>query len=155
MYSAIIKRGLREGTSVTTLSPLGRHQYRVADAAHISKHRRIRQRCPRCRNAQRCEQIVYGVDYLRFPWFTSHSSENAFLKYAWVLLCAGSSSSTKFCSLVSARFSFGLDFPAPRSLGVVGVVGWWGSPGCGAPRGGSKPLKNCGLGQFAVGTPRE
>lgn len=41
----------------------------------------------------------------------------------------------------------------PGGYGVWG--GWWGSPGCGAPRGGSQPLKNCGWGWFAVGTPLE
>lgn len=54
-----------------------------------------------------------------------------------------------------STFLFSLDFSAPRSLGIIEVLGWWGSPTRGAPRGGSKLLKNSGLGQFAGGTPRE
>lgn len=92
---------------------------------------------------------------MRFPWFTSHSRENTFSKYHWVLLSAGSSSLPNFAlwrQHVFIRFGL-LNTREPGDYRVWG--GWWGSPGCGAPRGGSKPLKNCGWGRFAVGIPVE
>lgn len=117
----------------TRFPPWGKHKYHVTDAAHISKGPQITQRCPRSRDTQRLEEIVYGVD-LRFPWFTSHSREDTFSKYRWVLLSAGSSSLPSFalwCQHVFLRFGL----YTPRSLrirefgGGRGLTWMWSSQG--------------------------
>lgn len=110
----------------TRVAPWEKHKHRATDAAHVSKGPQITQRHPRSRDAPGLGKIIYGVD-LRFPWFTSHSRENTFSKYRWVLLSAGGLSLPKFHSLASATFSFGLDFCTPRSLGIVEFGGHGGA----------------------------
>lgn len=73
----------------TRFPPWGKHKHHVSCCLCVCEGPQIRQRCLRSRGSQRLEEIFYGVD-LRFPWFTSHSRENAFSKYHWVLLSAGS-----------------------------------------------------------------
>lgn len=136
----------------TRFPPWGKHKYHVTDAAHISKGPQITQRCPRSRDTQRLEEIVYGVD-LRFPWFTSHSREDTFSKYRWVLLSAGSSSLPSFalwCQHVFLRFGL----YTPRSLRIREFGGGTGAHlDVELPGEGQSPSKTVAGGSLLLGYP--
>lgn len=68
------------------------------------------------------------------------------------LLGLSSPSFPLWCQHVFPRF--GLSHPW-KSGDYRARRGWWGSPGCGESREGSKPLRMCGWEGFAGGTPVE